>query len=241
MKNQVNWRRLSVAVLASLALTSPVYAAEVSHSQEVELGGHKTAAKEGQQGVGTIEVAPAEQPAVQPAQTETSAAAAEEEPRYREVRRNGVTYIEKSARKAGTGKQKVQADEEQMEARMTQQKEIQEAQNKQLPGRSILQQSVLSDYDITTQENQYAKVEKESTPFIGQTVTKVTLEGAAHEDAAKLADVLKMPAGTKFTREGLQDDIRALYETGWFYDIRPVFTKVPEGVQIKYQLEEIPC
>ena len=65
MKNQVNWRRLSVAVLASLALTSPVYAAEVSHSQEVELGGHKTAAKEGQRGVGTIEVDPAEQPAVQ--------------------------------------------------------------------------------------------------------------------------------------------------------------------------------
>lgn len=241
MKNQVNWRRLSVAVLASLALTSPVYAAEVSHSQEVELGGHKTAAKEGQQGMGTIEVAPAEQPAVQPVQTETAAAAAEEEPRYREVRRNGVTYIEKvGKKKLEQEKQKVQADEEQLEARMTQQKEIQEAQNKQLPGRSILQQSVLSDYDITTQENQYAKVEKESTPFIGQTVTKVTLEGAAHEDAAKLADVLKMPAGTKFTREGLQDDIRALYETGWFYDIRPVFTKVPEGVQIKYQLEENP-
>ena len=143
MKNQVNWRRLSVAVLASLALTSPVYAAEVSHSQEVELGGHKTAAKEGQQGVGTIEVAPAEQPAVQPAQTETSAAAAEEEPRYREVRRNGVTYIEKvGKKKLEQEKQKVQADEEQLEARMTQQKEIQEAQNKQLPGRSILQQSV---------------------------------------------------------------------------------------------------
>ena len=85
---------------------------------------------------------------------------------------------------------------------MTQQKEIQEAQNKQLPGRSILQQSVLSDYDITTQENQYAKVEKESLPFIGQTVTKVTLEGASHEDPAKLADVLKMPAAPSSPRKG---------------------------------------
>ena len=242
-KKHVNWRQLSVAVLASLAMTTPVYAAEVTHSQEVELGNHKTVPKEGQ-GIGTIEVVPESQAVTQPAGTEASAGAAaaeEEQPKYREVRRNGVTYIEKvGKKKLEQEREKAQADEEQLEARMTQQKEIQEAQSKQLPGRSILQQSVLSDYDISSQEDQYAKIAKDSAPFIGKTVTKVTLEGAAHEDTGKLADVLKMPAGTKFTKEGLQDDIRALYETGWFYDIKPVFRQVPEGVQITYQLEENP-
>lgn len=241
MKNQVNWRRLSLAVLASLALASPVYAAEeVTRSQDINLSSHKTTAGAGQ-GVGTIEVnTDAAQPATQ-ATAETAAQTEDETPRYREVRRNGVTYIEKVGKKQlEKEKAKAEADEEQLQARMTQQKEIQEAEQKQLPGRSVLQQSVLSDTDITNQEKQYEDISKAAVPFVNQTVTKVTLTGASHEDTGKLADVLKMPAGTKFTKEGLQDDIRALYETGWFYDIKPVFRQVPEGVQIEYQLEENP-
>ena len=108
MKKHVNWRQLSVAVLASLAMTTPVYAAEVTHSQEVELGNRKTVSKEGQ-GIGTIEVVPESQAATQPAGTETTAAAAaaeEEQPKYREVRRNGVTYIEK------VGKKKLEQEKE---------------------------------------------------------------------------------------------------------------------------------
>ena len=241
MKNHLKWQRLSLAVLASLALASPVYAAEeVTRSQDINLTSHKPAAAAGQ-GVGTIEVnTEAAQPAAQPAAT-AAQTAEDETPRYREVRRNGVTYIEKVGKKQlEKEKEKAEADEEQLQARMTQQKEIQEAESKQLPGRSVLQQSVLSDTDITNQEKQYEDISKAAVPFVGQTVTKVTLTGASHEDTGKLADVLKMPAGTKFTKEGLQDDIRALYETGWFYDIKPVFHQVPEGVQIEYQLEENP-
>ena len=241
MKNHLKWQRLSLAVLASLALASPVYAAEeVTRIQDINLTSHKPAAAAGQ-GVGTIEVnTEAAQPAAQPAAT-AAQTAEDETPRYREVRRNGVTYIEKVGKKQlEKEKEKAEADEEQLQARMTQQKEIQEAESKQLPGRSVLQQSVLSDTDITNQEKQYEDISKAAVPFVGQTVTKVTLTGASHEDTGKLADVLKMPAGTKFTKEGLQDDIRALYETGWFYDIKPVFHQVPEGVQIEYQLEENP-
>ena len=180
-------------------------------------------------------------PAAATATAETAEQATDETPRYREVRRNGVTYIEKVGRKQlEKEKKKAEVDEEQLEARMTQQKEIQEAESKQLPGRSVLQQSVLSDTDITSQEKQYEAISRESAPFVGQTVTRVPLVGASNEDVGKLSDVLKMPAGNNFTKEWLQDDIRALYETGWFYDIKPVFTQVPEGVQIKYQLEENP-
>lgn len=240
MKNHVNLRRLSALVLASMALMAPAYAAEVTHSQEVELTKHPAAKAD----VGSIEVSPeAEEnmgkaPAAAPAAQQPQE---DEQPRYREVRRNGVTYIEKvGKKKLEQERQQAQVDEEQTEARLTQQKEIQEAQNKQLPGRSILQQSVLNDEEINKQEDQYAKMVKDATPFVGKRVTKVTLTGANHEDVSKLTDLLKMPAGTNFTQEGLQDDVRALYESGWFYDIKPVFTQVPEGVQITYELEENP-
>lgn len=254
MKNHVNWRQLSIAVLASLALTTPAYAAQESHGSVIDLTGHKTVTKTDQE-VGKIEIGTAEetqsqQPdAGQQAQnsqsqtgtTDTQKAADEDAPRYREVRRNGVTYIEKVGKeKLEKERQQQEADQEQEQARATQQKEIEEAQNKQLPGRSILQQSVLSDYDINSQESRYDALAKASDPYVGQTVTKVTFTGNTHEDASKLTDVLKMPAGTKFTKEALQDDVRAIYETGWFYDVKPVFTKVPEGVQIAYQVQENP-
>ena len=172
MKNQVNWRRLSLAILASMALASPVYASEeVTRSQDINLSSHKTTAG-ASQGVGTIQVnTDAVKPAATTATAETAEQATDETPRYREVRRNGVTYIEKVGRKQlEKEKKKAEADEEQLEARMTQQKEIQEAESKQLPGRSVLQQSVLSDTDITSQEKQYEAISRESAPFVGQSL-----------------------------------------------------------------------
>lgn len=244
MKNRANWRRLSALILASMALMAPAYAAEVTHSQEVELTKHPAAKTEGE--VGTIEVSPEAEENMGVAFTATATveepqSQEEEQPRYREVRRNGVTYIEKvGKKKLEQERQQAQVDEEQTQARLTQQKEIQEAQNKQAPGRSILQQSTLNEEEINKQEDQYAQMVKAATPFAGQRVTKVTLTGASHEDASQLTDLLKMTAGSNFTQEGLQDDVRALYESGWFYDIKPVFTKVPEGVQITYELAENP-
>lgn len=247
MKTSVNWRQLSAAVLATLALATPAYAEQVSHSDSVDLSAHKKTVTKAEGEVGKIEISPEEQQALQnpapaaQAQPQAEAKQEEEKPRYREVRRNGVTYIEKVGKeKLQKEKAQAKADAEQEAARATQQKEIMEAQTKQPAGRSILQQSVLSNYDIDSQENKYDKLAKASDPYVGRTVTKVLIEGAKNEDPNKLADVLKMIGGTKFTKEGLQDDVRAIYETGWFYDVKPVFTAVPEGVQIVYQVEENP-
>jgi outer membrane protein insertion porin family len=211
MKNQVNWRRLSLAILASMALASPVYASEeVTRSQDINLSSHKTTAG-ASQGVGTIQVnTEAVKPAATTATAETAEQATDETPRYREVRRNGVTIHRKGRQEtAGKEKKKAEADEEQLEARMTQQKEIQEAESKQLPGRSVLQQSVLPDTDITYPRKNSMKPFPGRRSLRGTDCHQVTLVGASHEDVGKLADVLKMPAGTKFTKEGLQDDIRA--------------------------------
>ena len=55
MKNHVNWRQLSIAVLASLALTTPAYAAQESHGSVIDLTGHKTVTKTDQE-MGKIEI-----------------------------------------------------------------------------------------------------------------------------------------------------------------------------------------
>ena len=62
-----------------------------------------------------------------------------DKPIYREVRRNGITYIEKVGKETLQKESKEQeAQDEQLAARMQQQKEIAEAQNRKAPGRSFL-------------------------------------------------------------------------------------------------------
>lgn len=78
-------------------------------------------------------------------------------------------------------------------------------------------------------------------PYIGKIVTKQSISGemTAVSEEEVLA-VLKTKPGMAFTEEGLSDDLSSIYELGWFYDLRPEFTEVPEGVQITYHVLENP-
>lgn len=249
MNMNLHWRQLSVAVLASLTMAVPAYA-EVSHSQEVNISKNKvTVPKDGE--VGTIEVSQAEREALatpaaptleeaakqqKEAQAAAEAGTGEDKPIYREVRRNGITYIEKVGKETLEKESKEQeVQDEQLAARMQLQREIAEAQNKQQPGRSFVNPA--SSEGVV---DEYEKLARESKGYENLTVTKVTFEGNKNETSSSLQDALKMTAGTKFTTVGMQDDIRSLYETGWFYDIVPTFTRVPEGVQIVYHMAENP-
>lgn len=140
MKTSVNWRQLSAAVLATLALATPAYAEQVSHSESVDLTAHKKTVAKAEGEKGKIEISPEEQqaltnpaPAVQ-AQPQAEEKQEEEQPKYREVRRNGVTYIEKVGKeKLQKEKAQAKADAEQEEARATQQKEILKPRQNNLP------------------------------------------------------------------------------------------------------------
>jgi outer membrane protein insertion porin family len=262
MNTNLHWRRLSLAVAASLVLAAPAYA-EVSHSQDITLAGRKTT-ENAQAPTGTITVSPEEKAALEApatsqvqgttttttsttstAQTSTDASQAtestsqengENKPVYREVRRNGITYIEKVGKEQLEKEHKEQVvEDEQMLACLQQQKEIAEAQQKQEPGLSAMNPG--SDAAVV---NEYEKLAKQVAPYENLTITKITFEGNKNEETSSLNDALKMTAGTKFTSAGLQDDIRSLYETGWFYDIVPTFNRVPEGLQIVYHVAENP-
>ena len=232
MNSKLHWQQLSAAIFASLLLSSPAYA-EVSHSQEVTLTKNGVQTQSGE--VGTIEVTEEAKEGIGTGtgitdDSQKESAKTEEtlpdKPIYREVRRNGITYIEKVGKETLQKESKEQeAQDEQLAARMQQQKEIAEAQNRKAPGRSFL-----TPDDGAGIVDEYDKLANSVKGYENLTVTKVTFEGNQHEKAEVLQDSLKMSAGTKFTAVQMQDDIRSLYETGWFYDIVPTFTRVPEGV-----------
>lgn len=77
-------------------------------------------------------------------------------------------------------------------------------------------------------------------PYLGKTITKQIIEGNATVAAEDVLAVLKTKPGMEFTEAGLTEDLSAIYDMGWFYDLHPEFKAVPEGVQVIYHVLENP-
>ena len=75
---------------------------------------------------------------------------------------------------------------------------------------------------------------------MGKTITKQIVEGNATVPEEAVLAVLKTKPGMEFTEAGLTEDLSAIYDMGWFYDLRPEFRSVPEGVQVIYHVLENP-
>ena len=75
---------------------------------------------------------------------------------------------------------------------------------------------------------------------IGKTVVEINFSGAtkATEPIARAA--LAMHVGDAISEEGLVKDRDAIYATGYFYDLYPMFEQVPEGVVLTYNVLENP-
>lgn len=96
----------------------------------------------------------------------------------------------------------------------------------------------------TTEQDTAAKnVVKENplTPYIGKTITKQVITGNTVISEAEIAAALKTKPGMELTEQGLNEDLSAIYDLGWFYDLRPEFKEVPEGVQVIYHVMENPA
>lgn len=77
-------------------------------------------------------------------------------------------------------------------------------------------------------------------PYIGKKITKQTISGNKVVPESAILSVLKTKTGAEFTEDGLAEDLAAIFGMGWFYDLRPEFNIVPEGVQITYHVMENP-
>ena len=89
----------------------------------------------------------------------------------------------------------------------------------------------------TAQEN---KEENRLAPYLGKTITKQIIEGNQTVPEAEILAALKTKPGMEFTEAGLTEDLSAIYDLGWFYDLHPEFKVVPEGVQVIYHVLENP-
>lgn len=78
------------------------------------------------------------------------------------------------------------------------------------------------------------------TPYIGKTITKQVITGNTVISEAEITAALKTKPGMELTEQGLNEDLSAIYDLGWFYDLRPEFKEVPEGVQVIYHVMENP-
>ena len=90
---------------------------------------------------------------------------------------------------------------------------------------------------------QTAPAQKEGNrlaPYLGKKITKQTIAGNVAISEEEIAAALKTKQGMEFTEEGLSQDLSAIYDLGWFYDMHPEFKLVPEGVQIIYHVLENP-
>lgn len=82
--------------------------------------------------------------------------------------------------------------------------------------------------------------ENRLAPYLGKTITKQIVEGNAAVPAEQIIAALKTKPGMEFTEAGLSEDLSAIYDMGWFYDLHPEFKLVPEGVQVIYHVLENP-
>lgn len=85
-----------------------------------------------------------------------------------------------------------------------------------------------------------AKAKASLAPFIGKTITKQMVTGNTTVPEAEILAALKTKPGMEFTEAGLTEDLSSIYALGWFYDLRPEFKLVPEGVQVIYHVLENP-
>lgn len=77
-------------------------------------------------------------------------------------------------------------------------------------------------------------------PYIGKLITKQTVADNVLVPEAEILAALKTKPGTQFTERGISEDLSAIYDLGYFYDLRPEFVAVPEGVQVVYHVMENP-
>lgn len=96
-------------------------------------------------------------------------------------------------------------------------------------------QSPVPGQDIGVQEE-----ENELAPYLNKTVTKISVEGNEEIPSEDILKAVYSKPGLPLAEEDITRDMQAIYGLGWFYELRPSFQIVPEGVQVTYHVQENP-
>ncbi len=89
---------------------------------------------------------------------------------------------------------------------------------------------------VTSVEAQYVTaVSADSVnPFVGKTITGLSISGIPADQAAQLMTLLSEKVGDAVSVDGVFKDVQNLGNSGYFSEVNPVFTSVPEGVKIDF-------
>lgn len=71
-------------------------------------------------------------------------------------------------------------------------------------------------------------------PFVGKTITGLSISGVSAEQATQLMSVLSEKVGDAVSVDGIFKDVQNLGNSGYFTEVNPIFTSVPEGVKIDF-------
>lgn len=95
---------------------------------------------------------------------------------------------------------------------------------------------------VTTIEAQYVTSANEETvaPFVGKIISGLSISGVPEEVAAQLMPILQEQVGDAVSVEGVYRDIQNLGNTGYFSEVNPIFTTVPEGVKLDFAVTANP-
>lgn len=84
------------------------------------------------------------------------------------------------------------------------------------------------------------EVDPELKPFLDKQITKIVIADNKEIKTENIAAAVISKPGVKLTEEALARDLQSIYAMGWFYDLRPTFQAVPEGVEVTYHVLENP-
>jgi len=89
---------------------------------------------------------------------------------------------------------------------------------------------------VTTVEAQYVTAANAESinPYVGKLITGLSISGVTAEQQAQLLPILSEKIGDAVSVDGVFKEVTNLGNTGYFSEVNPVFTSVPEGVKLDF-------
>ena len=76
--------------------------------------------------------------------------------------------------------------------------------------------------------------------YTGRTISAVKIHGNQVVKDSELLPYIQVKPGDSWKAASIQNDLKGLYESGWFADVTATFVEAPEGIQVIYVLRENP-
>ncbi|MDY5409773.1 BamA/TamA family outer membrane protein [Veillonella caviae] len=89
---------------------------------------------------------------------------------------------------------------------------------------------------VTSIEAQYVTSVNAETvnPFVGKTISGISISGVSEAQAVQLMPILTEKVGDVVAVDNVLKDVQNLGNTGYFSEVNPIFTTVPEGVKLDF-------